>query len=238
MNGFKLILKEYRHEIGEPIFLKDLTLDVKTQLSYLIGMSGSGKTTLLRLLLGLHHGCFKGEIRYYYNNKETDLRKMFQYGKVAYMSYHNTLIPWVTVKENLSLPNKLNKNLPKVSSIQMTNALKGVGISINALKKFPSQLSFGMQMRITLVRQFLYNPSFIFLDEFFTGVDEVNKNLMKIYLDNYLIQNDAVCFAITHSIDNVLDSKVNLYGITNRSKELVKFEKNNSKNEILQTLQK
>ncbi|MFA6948939.1 MAG: ABC transporter ATP-binding protein [Eubacteriales bacterium] len=124
----------------------------------LTGASGSGKTTLLRAVCGL---CpFTGEI-IYPGGKKQSRRPL-----VACAFQEPRLLPWYTVRKNLSLVNAAEKDIGDL--------LSRLGLYDDA-DKLPEELSGGMRTRVSLARALLYaagnTDALVILDEPTTGLD-------------------------------------------------------------------
>lgn len=238
MNEINLKIKSYQHFRESHLFFEDISLSLKSngEIAYLLGMSGSGKTTLMGLMLNIHKGLFKGECTFTINEKKVELTQLRSKGQIGYMSHYPALIPWKNIKENLELPYRLNENLFQPSEDKIESLLTTMSLEKKVLYQHPNELSFGMQMRISLVRLLLYNPKFIFLDEFFTGVDDINKNILHQLMKNYLKSNDVLCFAITHAIDEAIKVKNDLYVLSNKTRTLSRIKTNITKEHILKSL--
>lgn len=139
--------------------LKDLSITIPSPgVTALMGRSGSGKTTLCSLLLGLQKPD-AGRI----DNPFCEISCAFQDPR---------LVPWLTATENVSLVlSGISDTEKKRLSIEMLTSL-GLG---DALDKLPSELSGGMQQRVSLARAFVAPHDFLILDEPFRGLDDKNK---------------------------------------------------------------
>ncbi len=237
MKKIILTINSYKHNTSIIPFFNNLNIELPgDDIIFLIGMSGSGKTTLLRILLNMETGKFQGKVDFFTCGQKYKIDELYKAGKIGFMSQNPNLIPWITVWENLNIPNKLNEFLaiPKRSTVLYF--MEKVGLSIKVLKQYPHELSFGMQMRISFIRLLLYNPKFIFLDEFFTGVDEINKRLLYDILKEYVKKYNVFCLAITHAIDNILKLNNQILVLTNDSKKIIKLDSKVNKSTILQIL--
>ncbi|NCG34603.1 MAG: ATP-binding cassette domain-containing protein [Dehalococcoidales bacterium] len=136
--------------LAEGIIIKNIVLDKITynfsedpplidQLSYnfpfgktiaILGHSGCGKSTLLQMISGVLEPT-DGEIKL--NNCSNRL------GKIAYMQQKDLLLPWLTVKENVMLPYKINKNNVTNNINDILEKAKILGIE-EYLEFFPHEL--------------------------------------------------------------------------------------------------
>lgn len=118
------------------------------------GKSGIGKSTLINLICGLLKPD-SGEI-------------ISNSNKYAVVFQDDRLLPWYTVKENVSI----------VSDSEKAEFwLNKVGLS-DSLELYPSQLSGGMKRRTALARALAYGGDTLILDEAFNGVDEETKAIL------------------------------------------------------------
>jgi len=118
-----------------------------------LGPSGIGKTTLLRLLAKLTQP-ESGEI------DNTD--------STSYLTQQNTLLPWLTALDNVD-PFKTAKKEKAMHYFQQVG-LKGHE------KKYPNELSGGMQQRVALARVLTEDRDLILLDEPFSAIDAITKH--------------------------------------------------------------
>jgi len=205
----EITIQSYHHINGKEFFFNDLNFNIDSNgIYFLIGSSGIGKTTLLNIILGLNQGNFKGCIKFNKDNVEyspIDLRKK---GLVGYMSQDSILIPWLNVCENLLLPSKINKNLSVPSANSIDEILTALNfdlsnVDMDILCKYGNELSFGMRVRIGLARVLLYNPSFLILDELFTGTDSYTNDCISKYLVNK--KKDMIIFSVSHNVEKAFD---------------------------------
>lgn len=127
----------------------------------LLGASGRGKTTLCSLLLGLEKPD-AGEI-------------LNPYERISSAFQDPRLFPWLTAEQNVAL---VLSGMPKRERLARARAiLTRLGLS-DSLKKRPSELSGGMQQRVSLARAFAAPHDMLVLDEPFRGLDDANKSIV------------------------------------------------------------
>lgn len=114
----------------------------------LFGPSGCGKTTFLKIVAGLESGS-SGTL-------EVD------YKKIGFVFQEPRLIPWRTVRRNLSI---VLEDDGKIADILVKTRLEGFEGYL------PSQLSGGMKQRVNLARALLVDPDLLVLDEPFGSLD-------------------------------------------------------------------
>ena len=175
--------------------LKDVSLDVfKGDFVSLIGPSGCGKTTLLRAIAALEHP----NDGYLAVNGMTpeEARKERAYG---YVFQAAGLYPWRNISKNVSLPLEImGYNRSEISS-RVKKVLELVELD-GFEKKFPWQLSGGMQQRASIARALSFNADILLMDEPFGALDEIvrdhlNEQLLRLWKST----NKTICF-VTHSI--------------------------------------
>ena len=175
--------------------LKDVSLDVsKGDFVSLIGPSGCGKTTLLRAIAALEHP----NDGYLTVNGMTpeEARKERAYG---YVFQAAGLYPWRNISKNISLPLEImGYNRSEISS-RVKKVLELVELG-GFEKKFPWQLSGGMQQRASIARALSFDADILLMDEPFGALDEIvrdhlNEQLLRLWKST----NKTICF-VTHSI--------------------------------------
>ena len=150
----------------------------------IVGPSGCGKSTLLRLASGLIPPT-SGNIA--------------RTGTVQFVFQDSTLLPWRSVRRNISLNLELQK-IEKTEVDERTNsALALVGL-LDSAEKLPRQLSGGMKMRTSLARSLVCDPDMYLFDEPFAALDEFSRERLNIELRTMLSTRNAASLFVTHSI--------------------------------------
>jgi NitT/TauT family transport system ATP-binding protein len=150
----------------------------------IVGPSGCGKSTLLRLASGLIPPT-SGNIA--------------RTGTVQFVFQDSTLLPWRSVRRNISLNLELQK-IEKTEIADRTNsALALVGL-LDSAEKLPRQLSGGMKMRTSLARSLVCDPDMYLFDEPFAALDEFSRERLNVELRTMLSTRNAASLFVTHSI--------------------------------------
>ena len=150
----------------------------------IVGPSGCGKSTLLRLASGLIAPT-SGTIT--------------RTGSVQFVFQDSTLLPWRSVRRNVSLNLELQK-VGKSEIDERTNrALALVGL-LDSAEKLPRQLSGGMKMRTSLARSLVCEPDMYLFDEPFAALDEFSRERLNVELRSMLSTRKAASLFVTHSI--------------------------------------
>ena len=183
MIKIKNLVKKY----GENTVLKDVTLDVADkEIVALLGPSGAGKTTIINLLTGMIKPD-GGEIQVDATPREVGL--MLDVGGIY--SHLNCL-------ENLNLYARIY-GLPTSRSMEV---LESVGLADSA-KKAASELSRGMNQRLSLARAIIYSPKLLILDEPTSALDPgTGKSICELL--EKLREDGATIFLTTHNMDEAL----------------------------------
>ena len=175
--------------------LSDVDLDVAAgDFVSLIGPSGCGKTTLLRIIADLEQPT-GGTIRI---NDLTpgEARLKRQYG---YVFQAPALYPWRTVERNVMLPLEImgypaaERRERARRNLELVN-LKGFG------RKFPWQLSGGMQQRASIARALSFDPKLLLMDEPFGALDEIVRDNLNLQLLRLWHETRKTVIFVTHSI--------------------------------------
>ncbi|MBX3529020.1 MAG: ABC transporter ATP-binding protein [Rhizobiaceae bacterium] len=178
---------------GEAPILEGFDLDIAHgEFVALLGPSGCGKSTLLNLAAGLLDP-LAGEVDFG-GKALTGLNR-----DAGYMTQGDTLLPWMTVTNNIGLPLEL-RNVPRGERRdKIERALKLVNLW-EARDKFPSELSGGMKRRALLARSIIYDPPMLLMDEPFGALDaQMRETMHQELLDTVGRTGESVLF-VTHDI--------------------------------------
>jgi NitT/TauT family transport system ATP-binding protein len=183
--------------------LKNVNFSVKEkQFVSIIGPSGCGKSTLFRLISGLptKDTCeIEGEIRIGKMKPKTACRNR----EIGLILQKPTLLEWRTVESNMQLPLEIigygeNKRKEIIKKL-----LKLLDLTEYAQYR-PTELSGGMQQKVSIGRALAYDPNLLLMDEPFGALDEINRRKMDIeILDIWKKTNKTILF-ITHSIEEAV----------------------------------
>jgi NitT/TauT family transport system ATP-binding protein len=191
-----------RYSRDGPAALTDVTFDVTHgELLAIVGPSGCGKTTLLRIMCGLLPPS-EGIVL-------LDGRPVARpSGEVAlvFQDYSRSLFPWLSVLRNVTFP--LGRNgVPRTErTARAEAALKEVGLD-GAGRKYPWQLSGGMQQRVAIARALVSSPEVVFLDEPFASVDALTRAELQDVLLNVHARAEhrrVTIIHVTHDIDEAV----------------------------------
>ncbi len=175
--------------------LKDVNLTInKGDFVSFIGPSGCGKTTFLRVMADLEQPT-GGAISVNGMTPEA-ARKARAYG---YVFQAAGLYPWRTIEKNVRLPLEIMGYSKAEMVTRVAQALELVELT-GFEKKFPWQLSGGMQQRASIARALAFDADLLLMDEPFGALDEiVRDHLNEQLLDLWKRTGKTICF-VTHSI--------------------------------------
>jgi len=169
-----------------------------------IGPSGCGKTTLLRVIADLEqatHGTIS------VNGMTPDeARKKRAYG---YVFQAPALYPWRTIERNVALPLEIMGFGARERAERIARNLDLVNLK-GFEKKFPWQLSGGMQQRVSIARALAFDPKLLLMDEPFGALDEISRDKLNQQLLELWARTKKTVVFVTHSIPEAvfLSSKI------------------------------
>ncbi len=166
--------------------VKDFTLDIGDgEVICLLGPSGCGKSTILKMISGLDQN-FEGSIL------------GLEDKSISYVFQESRLLPWLSVKENLTYILEGKIETDKLES-HIDYFLDKVELS--AFKDaFPNTLSGGMKQRVSLARAFSMPHDILLLDEPFQGLDDKLKDQLMNLLENLIELDKKTVVMVTHDL--------------------------------------
>ena len=175
--------------------LKDVSLDIdKGDFVSFIGPSGCGKTTFLRCIAGLEQPT-GGELSV--NGMSADAaRRARAYG---YVFQAAGLYPWRTIGGNIKLPLEIMGYSRAEQATRVARVLELVELD-GFQKKFPWQLSGGMQQRASIARALAFDADILLMDEPFGALDEIVRDHLNEQLLKLWARTDKTIAFVTHSI--------------------------------------
>ncbi|WP_255418645.1 ABC transporter ATP-binding protein [Paracoccus sp. JM45] len=200
------------------IALQDVSFTLrKGSFSSVIGSSGCGKSTLLKIMAGLippstgrvvlQHKPVTGTRR--------DIGMMFQQA---------TLFPWHTTIENIVLPIKIRdgRAAGQKAKFKARELLEIVGLK-GFEDVYPNELSGGMAQRASICRMLITEPAVLLLDEPFSALDELSRDMMNMELQRICSTQNATAFLVTHSIQEAVILSDHVYVMAPRPGRLAEI---------------
>jgi len=179
-----------------PVYaLADANLTIaKGEFVSLIGPSGCGKTTLLRVIADLEQPTSGSIAINGLAPHEARLKR--QYG---YVFQAPALYPWRTVEANVMLPLEVF-GLPKAERRERARKHLDLVRLSGFAKKYPWQLSGGMQQRVSIARALSFEPELLLMDEPFGALDEIVRDQLNEQLVKLWNKTRKTVVFVTHSI--------------------------------------
>lgn len=183
---------EQGRAIVQPISFKQ----EKLQRIGIAGETGSGKSTLLKMIAGLIQPD-GGEVIF---NQEKVLGPLDQllpgHPKIGYLSQHFELRNNYRIEELLAMSNRLSdEDAAIVYAICQIDHL---------MKRKNDEISGGEKQRIALAKLLITAPSLLFLDEPFSNLDRVHKQIIQSVIDDICTQLKITCILVSHDATDLL----------------------------------
>ena len=175
--------------------LSDINLQIESgEFVSFIGPSGCGKTTLLRVIADLEQPtggsiCVNGV-----TPEEARLARAY-----GYVFQAAALYPWRTIGANIALPLEVMGFDKAERAVRVEKNLDLVNLT-GFDKKFPWQLSGGMQQRASIARALSFDPDMLLMDEPFGALDEIVRDHLNEQLLKLWAQTGKTVVFVTHSI--------------------------------------
>lgn len=197
--------RDVTKRFGDRTILDRISLKIfDNQITTIIGKSGTGKSVLLKHIIGLlkpDEGTilFRGMPVHEMGKGEWDTYR----SQISYMFQNNALFDSLNVFDNIALPLRQTTNLRKreilrrvMTRIQQTELTE-------VARKYPSELSGGMQKRVALARALVTDPQIVLFDEPTTGQDPIRKNIILSMIAHYRRKFGFTAVLISHDIPDV-----------------------------------
>ena len=181
------------------IALSDVSLSIgKGEFVSLIGPSGCGKTTLMRVIADLEQQT-EGEITVNgVSPQEARLARAY-----GYVFQAPALFAWRNVLRNVTLPLEIMGMARDEALRRAAKYLDMVGLN-GFERKFPWQLSGGMQQRVSIARALSFEPHLLLMDEPFGALDEITRDHLNEHLIRLWEQTRKTVVFVTHSISEAV----------------------------------
>ena len=175
--------------------LKGIDLEIeKGEFVSFIGPSGCGKTTFLRCIAALETPT--GGTLTVNGMMPDDARKARAYG---YVFQAAGLYPWRTIAGNVKLPLEIMGYSAEEQDARVRKVLELVDLE-GFGKKFPWQLSGGMQQRASIARALAFDADILLMDEPFGALDEIVRDKLNEELLKLWARTEKTIGFVTHSI--------------------------------------
>ncbi len=237
--------REVTKRFGPRTVLDRVNLQIyEGQVTTIIGLSGAGKSVLIKHIIGLlkpdeGHILFRGRPL---SDMDRDELNECRAG-MSYMFQDNALFDSMTVYDNVALPLRETTNLSRaeidrrvMDRIEQTELL-------DAVHKYPSEISGGMQKRVALARALVTDPRIVLFDEPTSGQDPIRKNAILSMIAEYQRRFGFTAILVSHEIPDVYFISNRILALYRRKivfqgtpEELEQFE-HPFKDEVIQSLE-
>ena len=200
MIEFKHVTKVYK---GGKMAVEDVNLSFnKGEFICFIGTSGSGKTTCMRMINRMNEPT-KGKIiidgQDIQSLNPVELRR-----KIGYVIQNIGLMPHMTIRENITLVQKLLKVSEEERNQTAEKMIDLVELPREMLDRYPSELSGGQQQRIGVVRALAADQDIILMDEPFGALDPITRDALQDLVKDLQERLGKTIVFVTHDMDEAL----------------------------------
>jgi NitT/TauT family transport system ATP-binding protein len=192
------VQKRYETREGAMLAISKVSFDVAPgEFVTVVGPSGCGKSTLLKLLSGLLQPS-EGVLRIggagHDFNPGHDVGMVFQ---------QPLLLKWRTIEDNLLLPVEFLGARREAYRERARELLRLVGLE-GFERKYPYELSGGMQQRASICRALIHSPRLLLMDEPFGALDALTRERMNLELQRVWMQERKTVIFVTHDIQEAV----------------------------------
>ena len=199
-------VKDLRKSFDGVEVLKGITTTFETgKVNLVIGQSGSGKTVFLKSLLNVFeptsgHILFDGRDIVGMSRQEKEAVR----AEIGTVFQGSALFDSMTVQDNIMFPLDMFTNLTFTEKKKRVNEVIGRVHLENAEKKFPSEISGGMQKRVAIARAIVNNPRYLFCDEPNSGLDPYTANVIDDLIAEITEEYNTTTIINSHDMNSVM----------------------------------
>ena len=199
-------VKDLRKSFDGVEVLKGITTTFETgKVNLVIGQSGSGKTVFLKSLLNVFeptsgHILFDGRDIVGMSGQEKEALR----AEIGTVFQGSALFDSMTVQDNIMFPLDMFTNLTFTEKKKRVNEVIGRVHLENAEKKFPSEISGGMQKRVAIARAIVNNPRYLFCDEPNSGLDPFTANIIDDLIAEITEEYNTTTIINSHDMNSVM----------------------------------
>lgn len=197
---FQEVTKIYK---GGKMAVEDVNLSFdKGEFICFIGTSGSGKTTCMRMINRMNEPT-KGKILIGDQDIQ-ELNPVELRRKIGYVIQNIGLIPHMTIRENITLVQRLLKVDENTQNQTAEKMIDLVELPREMLDRYPSELSGGQQQRIGVVRALAADQDIILMDEPFGALDPITRDALQDLVKDLQERLGKTIVFVTHDMDEAL----------------------------------
>lgn len=194
-----LRLENVDFEAGGQQILKKIHLTVeKGKIVTVTGPSGGGKSTLLKMM-GMLISPTSGTI--YYKGQDMLDYEPTEYRKEVSYFFQNAVLFDDTVRENLAFPARIRED--RFDEARAKNGLETVQLPTSYIDKPIKDLSGGERQRVALIRNLMYPPKVLLMDEVTSSLDKENREIIISFIQQLNKNEEVTILWITHNQDEI-----------------------------------
>lgn len=178
----------------------------------LTGPSGTGKSTLLKLIALLEIPQ-KGDI--FFQNINIDQLNPFEYRREVSYCFQSPHLFGEKVVENFQFPFEIRG--AQYDENEVFKYLNIFQLEENTIGKDTNVLSGGERQRVGLIRNLLFLPKILLLDEITSNLDEENKHIMRTALQSIMSENNIASISVTHDVEEIAAAGNQLFTLENQN---------------------
>ncbi len=192
-----------RYEIGDAAVeaVRDVNLRIEQgEFLAILGHSGSGKSTLLSMIGGLtspSEGAISIDGKNIWSLNDNE-RAAFRGGAIGFIFQFSSLIPTLTVLDNVMLPSIFNGGMNEKVRERALRLLERVGLS-DKIEAYPNEISGGQQRRVAISRAFVNEPKIVIADEPTGDLDEATEGEVMALFSNMRRERKLTILMVTHN---------------------------------------
>ncbi len=205
-------IKNISKSFGSNSVLDDISAVFKQgEMNLIIGSSGSGKSVLVKCIVGLYD-VDSGSVEF--NGRDFTKMNFMQRksirAEIGMLFQGSALFNSLSVEENILFPLKMYTKQSHEEMMERVNfCLKRVNL-INVNKRFPAELSGGMQKRVGIARAIALNPKYLFCDEPNSGLDPRTGILIDNLIMEITKEFQMTTIVVTHDMNSVMETGENI----------------------------
>lgn len=192
-------LEQVSFKVNQQQILKDISFSVQVgDIITVTGPSGGGKSTLLKIMGHLLNPT-SGIIQY--NGKDINEYEPTEYRKEVSYFFQNAVLFDETVRDNLAFPADIREDT--FNEDQAIRGLETVQLSDTYLDKPIKELSGGEKQRVALIRNLMYPPKVLLMDEVTSSLDAENREIVLSFIRQLNVEENVTILWITHNQEEI-----------------------------------
>jgi phospholipid/cholesterol/gamma-HCH transport system ATP-binding protein len=200
-------VKGVNKSFGELQVLSDVNVGFESgKVNFIIGKSGSGKSVLTKCIVGLLQvdaGQILFDGRDFTSMSNLDRKEIRK--EIGMLFQGGALFDSMTVEENVAFPlNMFSYATEKERKERVAFCLERVEL-IGAEKRYPAQISGGMQKRVGIARAIAMNPRYLFCDEPNSGLDPQTAIVIDNLIREITYEYNTTTIVVSHDMNSVIE---------------------------------